>query len=298
MSEDYDSDSCMEHATAVAAAAYAINSLDESKKTGEPAQPSLVRFRSKTDDAIITDHEPVKESPGEFDKYDLISDGISEDNYATTEDEPEPESPIAPPPPIMKRPTIRIPSRKSVIDDGEMPEKSVARVPSFKRTSSFPSKRFDDVGSFKSEIEKRPPTIKPLKPRTRHGMVQNEETEADAWEKAELAKVNERYEKVKTTIQKWEDKQKEEAKTKLLLREQSELEQTRVKARQRYNITIETTNKIAGGAKAQAEERRRNEEMKIFQFDFPSCLPRSSFSFLKLSTSQIRATVIEKPNKR
>lgn len=42
----------------------------------------------------------------------------------------------------------------------------------------------------------------------------------------------------------------------------SDLERRRAKARQKYRTDMETIAQIAGGARAQAEENRRKEEMK------------------------------------
>ncbi|KAH7833877.1 hypothetical protein Vadar_010663 [Vaccinium darrowii] len=71
-----------------------------------------------------------------------------------------------------------------------------------------------------------------------------------------------RYEKLSTTIQEWESRKKAKAKRQRD-RNESELERKRAKAMQRYRSEMENIAKIAGGARAQAEENRRNEEFKV-----------------------------------
>lgn len=44
---------------------------------------------------------------------------------------------------------------------------------------------------------------------------------------------------------------------------QNELEQKRARALQRHRTEMESIDQVAGGARAQAEERQRNEELKV-----------------------------------
>ncbi|KAL1803217.1 hypothetical protein ACET3Z_031864 [Daucus carota] len=86
--------------------------------------------------------------------------------------------------------------------------------------------------------------------------------ETDAWEKAEMAKITERYEVLNETILQWESKEKTAAKRKLDKKE-SELEKKRAKAMQHYRTKVAMIDQIAGGARTKAEENRRQEEVQV-----------------------------------
>ncbi|XVF08969.1 hypothetical protein REPUB_Repub07fG0050300 [Reevesia pubescens] len=88
------------------------------------------------------------------------------------------------------------------------------------------------------------------------------ETKADTWEKARLEKVNKRYENMKASILGWENEKKLRAKVKMD-RRKKELEQRIKRIQQLYQAKIERIDHIAGGARAQADDKRRNEELKI-----------------------------------
>ncbi|KAL4348646.1 hypothetical protein GQ457_17G017340 [Hibiscus cannabinus] len=89
-----------------------------------------------------------------------------------------------------------------------------------------------------------------------------EEAKADAWEKAEMEKVNKRYENMKAAILAWENQRKLRAKVKMD-RRKKELEQ-KIKITQKlYQTKIAVIDHIAGGARAEADENRRKEELKI-----------------------------------
>lgn len=87
------------------------------------------------------------------------------------------------------------------------------------------------------------------------------ETEADAWEKAELERIKQRYAKLKETIDSWENQKRKEAKSKLNTQE-SELEQRRVKAMDKFRDDVDRIDQIARGARQQADAKRRKEELK------------------------------------
>ncbi|XP_021286970.1 remorin [Herrania umbratica] len=88
------------------------------------------------------------------------------------------------------------------------------------------------------------------------------ETKAEAWEKAQMEKVNRRYEDKKASILAWENKKKLRAKIKME-RRKKELEQKIKRNQQFYQAKIAGIDHIAGGARAQLDEQRRNEELKI-----------------------------------
>ncbi|MBA0744093.1 hypothetical protein Gogos_006730 [Gossypium gossypioides] len=88
------------------------------------------------------------------------------------------------------------------------------------------------------------------------------ETKADAWEKAEMEKLNKRCENKKASILAWEDEKKLRAKVKMD-RRKKELER-RIKINQQlYQTKISRIDHIGGGAKAEVDEKRRHEELKI-----------------------------------
>ncbi|KAK9276271.1 hypothetical protein L1049_005802 [Liquidambar formosana] len=155
--------------------------------------------------------------------------------------------------------------------EGKMSEKTVRPAPSTKKTPSFADKHLTRTGSTKPERETPKPdlpsTTQPAVPPTgtrRQSSTRPaiEETKADAWEKAEMDKIKKRYETLNSSILSWENQKKTKAKRRME-RTESELEQRRAKASQRYRSDMETINKTAGGAKAQAEENRRNQESKV-----------------------------------
>ncbi|KAG8488199.1 hypothetical protein CXB51_018574 [Gossypium anomalum] len=88
------------------------------------------------------------------------------------------------------------------------------------------------------------------------------ETKADAWQNAELHKLNKRYENMKASIHEWEKEKKVRAKVKME-RRKKELEKKIKRSHQAYQFKISRIDDIAGGARAQVDEKRRNEELKI-----------------------------------
>ncbi|KAK9675982.1 hypothetical protein RND81_11G046000 [Saponaria officinalis] len=180
---------------------------------------------------------------------------------------------------------------------------SFGRSPSAKKAPSFGEKEFEDAGrrkpvsntsfkrtpkktpSFSEEIEelrrmkspKRPgpqpilppppPAVPPLNiqpmapPKGAH-RPRDPENDADAWETEQMAKIKQRYEKLNETIMDWEDKKKKKARRKLEMTERDP-EKKRVKAMHNYQMEMERIKKIADGARAQAKEKRRNDEMKV-----------------------------------
>ncbi|KAK3009222.1 hypothetical protein RJ639_014759 [Escallonia herrerae] len=88
------------------------------------------------------------------------------------------------------------------------------------------------------------------------------ETKADAWERAEIAKIQSRYEKINSAILAWENEKKASAKRQMELKK-SDLEQRRARNSQHYQGKLARIDHIAGGARAQAEEKRRYEELVV-----------------------------------
>ncbi|XP_070055842.1 uncharacterized protein LOC107777041 isoform X2 [Nicotiana tabacum] len=87
-------------------------------------------------------------------------------------------------------------------------------------------------------------------------------SKADIWEKEEMKKIKERYEKLKKVIHDWETKKKKKAKRHLEQTE-AQLDRRRAKARDSFYSDIGRIEHIAGGAKSQAEQNQENEELKV-----------------------------------
>ncbi|GLT27587.1 hypothetical protein SLA2020_025740 [Shorea laevis] len=79
-----------------------------------------------------------------------------------------------------------------------------------------------------------------------------------------MAKIKERYQKLNSTISDWEHKKKTKAENKLHKTE-SELELRRAKALKKFQKEMEYIKQVVGGARAQAEKRQRNDELKVRQ---------------------------------
>ncbi|GAV74541.1 Remorin_C domain-containing protein [Cephalotus follicularis] len=185
-------------------------------------------------------------------------------NGKSSEEAIDPAPAPAPAPPIKKIPTFdgkQLSSASSMKPENEAPKVNLSTT----KPVAGP-----DLPTIKTQNTAtnpdRPSAIRPVIPPTESKRQSSTppklgESKADAWEKAEIAKIKERYKNVNATILTWENKKKTEAKHKLNERE-SDLGQRRMKALQRYRSEMNTVNQIAGGARAQAEERQRNEELR------------------------------------
>ncbi|XP_054790121.1 remorin-like isoform X1 [Prosopis cineraria] len=136
--------------------------------------------------------------------------------------------------------------------------KANARVPS-KKTSSFREllKTKSDTAAPEIAAPVQSESLRPLI----STKLATKETEADAWEKAELERIKQRYAKLKETIDSWENQKRKEAKSKLNTQE-SELEQRRVKAMDKFRDDMDRIDQVARGARQQADAKRRKEELK------------------------------------
>ncbi|KAL5759405.1 hypothetical protein ACOSQ2_018243 [Xanthoceras sorbifolium] len=308
MSQDYDSENQMEHVTAVAAAAYAINSLEDSvkpdqKKTSAAPESFSSRVKSKKEDTPIQVPEPGRVSK-RFSGENATTSSLGADSKvpvtaATDEKKTEKAngSPAikknltfadehleSPDTTKSKRTPDRAPSIKKTptfsderlnIHDTTKPNRAPERVtdpaPSMKKTSTSSNEPLSSTNGRKpaeavpkTDMPPRKPRSAASKPETRSQSSRRPgtgETQADAWEKAKLAKIKERYEKLNATISSWEDKKKKKARNKLDKTE-SGLERKRMRALEKFRSDMDIINQIAGGARSQAEERRRNEELK------------------------------------
>ncbi|KAL9246343.1 hypothetical protein vseg_019890 [Gypsophila vaccaria] len=311
-----------EYAAAVAAAAFAITSLDsdvvDQRKPEPERRPSLPRIIS----GLIS--SALSAEPEEPQKY--YSDENDDEAARMV-----PEKTIHPVPSIKRNPSMpkkRLTFADELADDPNKPSTyetphfgeeewkeadgmkpvstpSFRRTPSVKKGPSFGESDFEDAQrmkpvsnssfkrtptvkktpSFSEEIEelrriktpKRPAqqsilpppppavpplNIHPIAPPKRAHRPQDQENGADAWESEQMAKIKQRYEKLNETIMEWEDKKKKKARRKLEMTERDP-EKKRVKAMHNYQMEMERIRQIAEGARAQAKDKRRNEEMKV-----------------------------------
>eukprot|EP00262_Sarcandra_glabra_P020118 TRINITY_DN7911_c0_g2_i1.p1 TRINITY_DN7911_c0_g2~~TRINITY_DN7911_c0_g2_i1.p1 ORF type:complete len:279 (-),score=58.88 TRINITY_DN7911_c0_g2_i1:205-1041(-) len=252
----YSSDGS-EFETAVAAAAFAITTLEEEsslaekKRTGG-SDTSLTKIKSKKEDDAAKLPESGKLTRQLTGKETKKGEGSMRISDAVDQ---------------------RMPEYASA--DQTAPEKIWDTYPTAGKSPTFTEKYLDNRGSTKPEsaIDRRP---RPNAPSTLTPMVttagdsrlkgnsmapMKPESKAEAWEREEIAKIKKRYDKTISIIQSWETEKKDKAKRRKAKAERK-LERRRGKALEEYNIEISNINKIAGGAKAQAEERKRNEEAK------------------------------------
>ncbi|XP_062029784.1 remorin 4.2 isoform X1 [Rosa rugosa] len=141
---------------------------------------------------------------------------------------------------------------------------------SIKRPMGQDQKTLDLEKAFPSRYPNRGNSIRPPTPadgnQNRKGNSRGHgnavETKADAWEKAQMKKIQNRYEKVKAAILAWENDKKMQVKIKMERRKR-EMEQRRARDMQHYQVKQERIDHIAGGARAQVEQKRRNEESRV-----------------------------------
>ncbi|KAI3452889.1 hypothetical protein Pfo_009552 [Paulownia fortunei] len=275
MSWDYDFGDA-DYPTAVAAAAYAIQSLEESKardqnETAYGPDKSLNKMRSKAEDAGILPElrKSALNLSDETSKKSLKNPDIKVPTSTSTSKK-KPEKAVDPAPSIKNKISFADTDETTSNKPGNPAiEKAPEHAPSMGRPPTFADKHLD-ISDGKS-----PETLvpKPDRPPTRWSTTQPIETrrqsatkpgfgdsKADAWEKEEMAKIKERYEMLRATIENWEIKKKKKVDHKL---ERAEWDKKRAKAVQSHHNEIKRIEEIAAGARAQAEENRRNEEFKV-----------------------------------
>ncbi|XP_048441106.1 uncharacterized protein At3g61260-like [Pyrus x bretschneideri] len=267
MSQDYDASRAMEHATAVAAAAFAIKSTEDSalsdeEMTGNERKPTLVRITSGKEETAISEPEP-----GRFSK---IFSGSRKSTPAR--EDPEGKVPIT----IA---TTREKPEKAVLPDRIKPQTAPPpppplRPPSIKRTPTFDDKRSSSAGGVKPETAAPKPNLSATtKPESRWDETKKptstgpgiRKTQADIWEETKIARLKARYETQKATILEWENKKKKKCRNHLDKKQQSEVAEKREKALRKFAAEMEYIKEIAEGARAQAEERYRNGVLKVNQ---------------------------------
>uniref|UniRef100_A0A0A9F6J2 Remorin C-terminal domain-containing protein n=1 Tax=Arundo donax TaxID=35708 RepID=A0A0A9F6J2_ARUDO len=176
----------------------------------------------------------------------------------------------------VRRPLKPAPGKpEHTAPDYKVPPKMLEYSLSMKKGSGSSNKTADKKGSKRFEqeqaIQKAPSTVRSA---TSYHSRRNGEgtagvtaiggtgTKADEWEKAKLTRVREEYEKMMETIAEWETEKKMKARRKKEQKE-SELDRKRARALEEYNQEMSRINKISGGARSMAEERKYNDEKKI-----------------------------------
>ncbi|KAI9387369.1 hypothetical protein POPTR_010G160900v4 [Populus trichocarpa] len=265
--QDYDSNRT-EQAVAVAAAANAITSLNASSI---PEQKKI----SKGPETSMTQADRKREGlAGLISESGRISKQFS-GKGSKSQDTEVPETATK-----EKTTSAAAPWVKRTLTPTDKPAPSMKKTP----TSNESAEPMTDVLPIKPKITvpkpELPPTSKPAIPPTRPAI--EDGTDADAWERAELSKIQKRYEQMNATILSWENKKKEKAR-KRLRKTESDLERIRSRALKQFHDDIVDIDQIAGGAKAKAAERQRNEEFKAKEkantIRKTGKLPRTCFCF-------------------
>ncbi|KAL5725886.1 hypothetical protein ACHQM5_008975 [Ranunculus cassubicifolius] len=224
-----------EFATALAAAAAAIHSIEESHRPRRPREeheaysPKGISIR---DDNIA----------GRVSKRYSGKDAIAVTSEAS-----------------MKKPEVPEQRTANVWTDNQ---KTPKKASSMKKTPTFTNNNMNgNVGKkIGTMLETKPPSYEKF-PTERPVTSGIGATKADAWEKAEMEKINKRYERMNSTILSWENEKKGKAKRRMD-RIESEIERRRARATQRYRSDITKIDQVAGGARAVAEDKRRDDVTK------------------------------------
>ncbi|ONK75773.1 uncharacterized protein A4U43_C03F20400 [Asparagus officinalis] len=264
----------------IAAAAYAITLLEE--KDGPQKQRGSVKFSEET--------LPKAKSRNEDAKVKLNSFRGSFKKWFSDQGAKEDEKPGVSGDSFTRKPEIEEQiNREDPSANNSITETARDSTPDTKKTPSFTDNHLNGTGSKRSDSGKetrpslpRAPSAKIL-PTSSFGRrtqgeyspdknktedeadawerENNAQEEADAWEKEQMIKIRKRFDKMMSMIVEWENEKKAKAKSRLE-RKENEPEQTRAKALQKYENEISRIEKVAGDARALAEERKRNDETK------------------------------------
>lgn len=223
-SRDYDSME-MEHAAAVAAVALTINLQEASEQKSETLGTLLAKTKSKVDNT---------KSPKSL--LSSASKRLS-GSFRSTDDHGD------------KVPISSVEEKK--------PEKAITRVPSMKKTSTFTDNK-PDTPAPKFPPPPPPPPIrktsrKPGQQTTTGSSI--EERNAEEWERTELDKIRQRYEKLKEMIDSWENKKRMKSKLKLI-KQEGELVRRRLKDLEKFQNKMNYVNQVAEGARAKGGKQK------------------------------------------
>ncbi|KAK6242670.1 hypothetical protein QUC31_013619 [Theobroma cacao] len=270
MSWNNDSNRNTEQVVAVAAAAYVIekiagSSIHDQKRSSAGLEPSLIKDKSirevegsmkgsesaesKVPVTDATDGKATRPAPS-FKRALTFADYIGSTSSTKPKSNQKPES-AAPKPDL--------PTKK--------PERAAPKpdLPTIKPVSTAPKPDRPTIkpGTTAARPE-QPPTFTPAAPviEVKKQSAAMPETKAEEWEKAEMAKIKERYVKLNSTILAWEEKKKKKATNKLNKAKQSELEEKRARALTKFRNEMEYIKQVAEGARVQAEARQRSDVLK------------------------------------
>ncbi|XP_039065382.1 uncharacterized protein LOC120210764 [Hibiscus syriacus] len=257
----HDSNYRTERVVGVAAAAYVVNSIEEQsirgqKNTSTHLESSLIKDKSRKGDATSSTSKLSTLSK------QFLGQGSKK---------------------IPERADSKVPEINAAY------EKERRRVSSFKKPLSFSdqmgsSSRTQPGTSSKpdtlySQPDSAAPKPKRAAPKSDHHVVKkgtqvteaerqsaayagSDQAKADAWEKADMAKIKKRYAKLDENIVAWEEKKKKKARSKLENAEKSESEKKRAKALKKFRNEMDYIKQVADGARAEAKARQRNDELK------------------------------------
>ncbi|CAI9275908.1 unnamed protein product [Lactuca saligna] len=260
---DYDSDymESDEFRTAVAAAAFAIGSVEERRRTRRRRDDSLSKGKSKTDDGAVSVTRRARER--------ISSSSSSSNNKMKNKDDNTVH---------MSSPSLL--PKKSSESQEKVSEKPNRSSNTDLTGEAFGSSQFvkKTSDSFQKQSDKRKPetglessrreqpteqlTFPATEVDRKHSQPTLEDVKADAWEKNEMERIKERYERLNAKILEWETEKKEKAQKKLS-RAKDELGKKRARILQNYKTEIEMIDQIAEGARSQAEENQRKEIIKV-----------------------------------
>ncbi|MFS8033022.1 putative remorin [Helianthus anomalus] len=225
-----------EFRTAVAAAAFAVNSAEERRRARRRLDGSLSRPKSKQEDGAVSVARRIKER--------IPSSSSGRNKMKNKEDDNVP----------IKTPSLL--SRKFSELQEKLPQ----------RASSPAHREPKPVADLASTSGDQKPTIQPTPPPTevdrKRPQLSPNDIKAEVWEKTELEKITERFDKLNAKILEWENEKKAKAKKKLS-RNKDEPEKKRARALQSYKNDIEMIEQIVEAARSQAEENRRKDVIKI-----------------------------------
>ncbi|XP_064958852.1 uncharacterized protein LOC135609470 [Musa acuminata AAA Group] len=256
---DVNDVSDMEFAIAVAAAAYAITSMEEESinqnKTIEQLMHPTAKTKSKREDSIDKTPDYIR----------LIRWFTGKE---AREDERESGNSSVKKPVTLPGKLLEEPGADHTIS-GKAKETNLT----IKRTPTFSDEYLNETGSSSSvhgQNQKGQQASSVIKP-TSFSSKENEakritnttnvETEVDVWEREKMDKIRERYEKEISKTLEWENAKKLKAKRQLEHKEM-DLKLKHSRALREYHNEVSRINKTAGGKRALAEERKKNNELK------------------------------------
>ncbi|XP_055800405.1 uncharacterized protein LOC129869832 [Solanum dulcamara] len=160
----------------------------------------------------------------------------------------------------------KVQDKNAVIRTATVNQEPVNSMQSLKQSATFADTRknstfANDTASSKTRIRQMTSQKEMIKGTTMTNHVVGN-SKADIWEKEEMKKIKERYEKLNNVTLDWETKKKKKVKRHLEQIE-AQIDKRRAKTRQSFYSDIERIENIAGGAKAKAEQNQEKEEHKV-----------------------------------